>query len=67
MAICDCASVDKQIVLLALNMRFIFQLRPLNNLQVIETADNKNETAKQDELPGSKAPQGRAWPSVMTS
>ena len=53
MAICDCASVDEQVVLLALHMRFVFQLRSLNNLQVVETADNDDKTAKQDELPGS--------------
>ncbi len=41
MSVSDCASVDKQIVLLPLNMRFALQLWSLNDLQEIETANNQ--------------------------
>ena len=56
MAVGDRAPVHQKIVLLPLDMRFLLQVRSLNNLQVIKPTNNQDKTTQKDELPGSKAP-----------
>lgn len=50
------ASVDEQIVLLSLYMRFLLQLGTKNDLQIVEPADNQHEAPQKNELPEAQTP-----------